>query len=378
MKKILIFLLTIFSFNVYAYEDGTLCSYNIGGRNISITSYVKDDEPIISSFKVDGNEYEHYENILSSDFIINNYNTGTCPSISAVSFNGMDEIVYFITDDAQKFNLLVSSGNLIYTNQNGDPTEVYGQMSKPVARGKKLYKQKIRLFGSNDAELYKDAFIDEAKALDELVNKYLNGECTSYEKGIIYDYLLENSFWNVSTFDMTYNYKGEQVILSNKCVSASDNLKNKLIVVEEMLNYYENNKGDKGTLSYLYLQGSFQNAYSYLHSASYDLGDMDKESCDLIGEDVVEILNIFFNSFRIAIIALVIFMIYLDGMKALGSKDDSATKKWLSGSVKRLIVLIIVLVLPFLIDIIIDLLNLYFSSNYVNIDGECVKVITGM
>ena len=378
MKKILFCFLTIFCFNVYALEEGTLCSYNIENKNVSVTYYEKDDISNISSFKVNGKEYPHYVNKLSADFIVNNYNTNKCPSVSAVNFNGNDYTVYFITDDLQKFNNLVASGNIVYVDESGDTTEIYGQMSKPPSSSGSLYNHKVKLFGHSDQALASEAFFEEAKALDDSVDKYLSDDCTSYERSVIYNYLLEHSFRSVSSFGMTYDYKGEKVNLSSKCVNAANALKNKLTVVEEMLGYYDNNKGDKGTMSYLYLQGSCQSAYAYLHSASYDLSGINRESCDLIGEDVVEILNIFFDSFRIAIIALVIFMIYLDGMKALGSKDDLATKKWLSSAVKRLAVMIIVLVLPFLIDLVIDLLNLYFSSNYVNIDGECVKVITGM
>lgn len=378
MKKILFCFLTIFCFNVYALEDGTVCSYNIEGKNISVTYYEKDDKANISSFKVNGNEYFHHVNKLSSDFVVNNYNTDKCPRVSAVYFNESDDIVYFITDDLQKFNNLVLSGDLLYKDESGDTTEIYGQMSKPPSSSGSLYNHKVKLFGHSDHAIASGIFYEEAKALDDSVDKYLGNDCTAHERSIIYNYLLENSYRSVSTFGMTYDYEGENVNLSSKCVNSADALKNKLIVIEEMLGYYDNNKGDKGTMSYLYLQGSYQGAYSYLHGASYDLSGVTKESCDLIGEDVVKILNTFFDSFRIAIIALVIFMIYLDGMKALGSKDDSATKKWISAAIKRLAVLIIVLVLPFLVDLVIDLLNLYFSSNYVNIDGECVKVITGM
>lgn len=378
MKKILFCFFTIFCFNVYALESGTLCSYNIEGKNISVTYYEKDDISNISSFKIDGNEYVHFVNKLSSDFIVDNYNTNKCPSVSAVNFNGSDDTVYFITDNLQKFNNLVASGGIVYVDETGDTTEIYGQMSRPAVSSGSLYNYKVKLFGHSDRTLANDAFFEEAKALDDAVDIYLGSSCTSDERNMIYSLLLENSFRNISTFNMTYNYKGEMVNLSNSCIGAADSLKNKLTVVEEMISYYENNEGDKGTMAYLYLRGSYQGAYSYLHGASYDLSGTHKESCELIGEDIVEILNIFFDSFRIAAIALVIFMIYLDGMKALGSKDDSATKKWLSSSVKRLAAMIIVLVLPFLIDLVIDLLNLYFFSNYVNIDGECVKVITGM
>ena len=378
MKKILFCFFTIFCFNVYALESGTLCSYNIEGKNISVTYYEKDDVSNISSFKIDGNEYVRFVNKLSSDFIIDNYDTNKCPSVSAVNFNGSDDTVYFITDNLQKFNNLVASGGIVYVDETGDTTEIYGQMSRPAVSSGSLYKYKVKLFGHSDHAIASGAFFDEAKALDDAVDIYLGNSCSSDERNIIHNYLLENSFRSVSTFGMTYDYKGEMVNLSSSCVNVADALKSKLVVVEEMLGFYDNNDGDKGRISYLYLQGSYQSAYTYLHSISYDLSGVGKESCDLIGEDIVEILNIFFNSFRIAIIALVIFMIYLDGMKALGSKDDSATKKWLSSAVKRLVVMIIVLVLPFLIELVIDLLNLYFSSNYVNIDGECVKVITGM
>ena len=64
-------------------------------------------------------------------------------------------------------------------------------------------------------------------------------------------------------------------------------------------------------------------------------------------------------------------------MKCLTAKDDSATKKWISNSVKRMIILVLTLLLPVLVNIVLDLVDKYRAGSYVKVNGECVKAITG-
>ena len=104
---------------------------------------------------------------------------------------------------------------------------------------------------------------------------------------------------------------------------------------------------------------------------------IDEDACGAISQDVRNILNSLFDSFRLISVILTTFMTYLDGMKCLTKKDDSETKKWISNTIKRLIILVVALLLPFLINIILDLIDKYMASSYVTVNGECVKAITG-
>ena len=88
-------------------------------------------------------------------------------------------------------------------------------------------------------------------------------------------------------------------------------------------------------------------------------------------------MNEFFNIFRLISVILVVFLISLDLVKTLSKNDDSEIKKMINRSVKRMIALVLALLLPFLINFILDLVNDYMGNSYVNVNGECVKAITG-
>jgi len=375
MKRLLFIVLLSFCFNVYAYEEAKICSYNVNNKTVSMTYYNSGDEAIITSFTVDGTTYDFYRTILTSDFVRDTYSSGTCPVVNSVNFYGMDEEVYFIANDNQQFNLLIASGDIVYK----DDGDVFGQIVEgSINRGNKLHTSIVNLY-YEEILSSSEVVYDTVKIMDGNIKAYaLGGYCKTKEKNVIVNYFLENSFDSISSFNIEFDYGGEKVTLSDKCADVAYTLWSSTKNLWEILKFYRNNEGDVNKLSYLSLESSYYTAYSLLTSFSYDLSDTDKDACELISDDMKNILNVFFDSFRMICIVLVVFMIYLDGMKCLSAKDDSATKKWLAGAVKRLIILAIVLLLPFIIDIVLDLLNSYFSSNYVKIDGECVKAITGV
>ena len=210
------------------------------------------------------------------------------------------------------------------------------------------------------------------------IEAYAKGSCTSIERSAIYNYFSHNDFNSINTFygDNVFTYNDKNINLSDECAKITSDLYNSVVALNHILSDYVDGKGNVNTLNYLSLYNSFYAGRSALSTPWIDI-KTDDNACDAISEDIRKILNSFFDTFRLICIILVIFFIYLDGMKCLTAKDDSATKKWISNSVKRMIILVLTLLLPVLVNIVLDLVDKYRAGSYVKVNGECVKAITG-
>ena len=214
--------------------------------------------------------------------------------------------------------------------------------------------------------------------MDENIKAYASGACTHIEKTAIAQYFYEYDFSAIKTFRGSgiFKYNNEDIELSNDCAKEAEDLYNSLIILRETLSDYADTGGDVNTINFLSLQSSYFAGYGSLTTQWYDNKTTD-DVCSAISDDIRNVLNEFFNTFRLVCVILTIFMVYLDGMKCLAKKDDSETKKWITKSGKRLVMLVGALMLPLLVDFILNFIDKTMEGSYVRVNGECVKAITG-
>ena len=366
MKYILLFIF-LFIPSVNASEDALSCSYNIDEKAINFGYYIASDgKPVITSFSSDGENYDgyYYNKISNIDSLV-------CPTVTAVNFSGDNTTHYFITKNKEQFNMLIADNEIIYDDNGyfiGQIESIFDASSKSQVKYKHYSTREINASEGLTNEV--------RKQMDKNIKAY-GIACEYYEKQAITNYFYVNDFNSLNNFsaDNIFKKDKEYIKLSSECANAAKNLHNSVIAVRHMLSDYVDGGGDQNRLNYLSLQSSFSAGYGSLTTLWVN-NTVSENPCDAINEDIRSILNYFFDIFRLVAVILTIFMIYLDGMKCLSKNDDSETKKWISIAGKRLIVLIICLMLPLIVNIILDLINNYMAGSLVEINGECVKKIT--
>ena len=365
--KILILILCLFIPNIYASEDGIFCSYKVDNKTISFNFFVSSSgNGVVINFVVDGEDYSFQNKITSPAKL-------ECPAVGQVNLYGDNYTWYYLADDEEQLKALINEDKTI-ENQYGD---IQGQVEEFKTASKTTSTEYPRYdYEEINAS---DLSYKTKKQMDANIKSYSKGSCTAEEKTAIYNYFNTNDFNGLGTFfgDNTFSVDGEYIKLGNECASIAQTLYNSVIGLGASLaDYASSDNSDIYTLAYLSLYESYSAGYSALTSYWVNL-DISDNACDAISEDVRNILNSFFDTFRLICVILVTFLTYLDGMKCLSAKSDDATKKWISNSIKRMIVLVLALLLPLLVNIILDLVDKYRTGNYEKVNGECVKVITG-
>ena len=366
MKYILLFIF-LFIPSVRASEDALSCSYNINGKTVNFGYYISSDNtPVITSFIVDGESYGYYYNKIS-----NVDSKLDCPTVSSVNFNGDNNSYYFITKNKEQFNMLIADNEIIY-DDDGNLIGQINSINDASSKNSTEYKH----YSTREINASEGLTNEVRKQMDKNIKAY-GIACEYYEKQAITNYFYINDFNSLNNFsaDNIFKKDKEYIKLSSECANAAKNLHNSVIAVRHMLSDYVDGGGDQNKLNYLSLQSSFSAGYGSLTTLWVN-NTVSENPCDAINEDIRSILNYFFDIFRLVAVILTIFMVYLDGMKCLSKNDDSETKKWISIAGKRLIVLIICLMLPLIVNIILDLINNYMAGSLVEINGECVKKIT--
>lgn len=382
--KIIIMFLILFIPNVFAESDGLSCSYDINGDTINFGIYYTSDNKIaISDFIVNGSS-STYLNLVSSN------GEFKCPEIIETSIYGNKEKLYVLSDN---INITSDDNGIVhYKMIDPDASEeldlyegyVFSVNDVPVIQISSVnmgtMKNVINYIHYDTQEISSSGGVSDETRKQMKINiaSYNNGACTYEEKTAISNYLTSNGFYSVSTFygDNVFMYKNEYIKLSDECAKIASDLYNSVVTLNYMLSDYVDGGGNVNSINYLSLESNFYSGYSQMMTPWFSVSS-DNNTCNVISDDVRNILNYLFDSFRLISIILTIFLTYLDGMKSLAAKDDSATKKWISNTIKRMISLIIILMLPLLINLVLDLVNKYMSNSYVYVDGECIKAITG-
>ena len=366
--KILLLILCLFIPNIYSSNDAISCSYKSGEKTINFGYYISSaGEGVITNFVVDGEKYAYYHNRIASPSEL------VCPTLGQITFFGDNNKHYFIARDREQFNLLIAADEIVRNENN----EIIGQVDG-IINSDKINSIKYTHYDTKELTASSGVSDETRKQMNVNIEAYAKGSCTSIERSAIYNYFSHNDFNSINTFygDNVFTYNDKNIKLSDECAKITSDLYNSVVALNHILSDYVDGGGNVNTLNYLSLYNSYYAGYSALSTPWIDI-KTDDNACDAISEDIRKILNSFFDTFRLICIILVIFFIYLDGMKCLTAKDDSATKKWISNSVKRMIILVLTLLLPVLVNIVLDLVDKYRAGSYVKVNGECVKAITG-
>lgn len=353
--------------NVFGSDNAISCSYDVGGKTINFGIYNSSSgESVISNFIVDGVSYSYYFNKISK------MDNLSCPVVASVSFYGDGNNYYYIAKDNAEFNLIVAQGIL-----NDNEGNIIGQV-KEVASGSRINSIDYVHYDTMEIRESDGVSDDTRKQMDINIKAYAEGACTYEEKTAIAEFFNSNDYYSVSSFygDNVFKVKDKYIKLSDECARIATDLYNSTVSLIHMLSDYVDGGGNVHTLNYLSLQSSFYAGQGALKTPWYDASSTEN-ACDAISPDVRNVLNNFFDTYRTISVVLVIFMIYIDGMKTLNQKDDEKTKKWFSNTIKRMIVLVAVILLPLIINLVLDFINRYLADSYVYVNGECIKAITG-
>ena len=364
MKYILLFIF-LFIPNIYAKNDAISCEYTINEKSIVIDYYIDENgNGEISNFYIDGEigyETADYFNMIKGDSL-----TLKCPYIKEVELYGYGK--YYVVTKEEANDL--QEGNVL-----SDDKGQIGQI-KTATSG---VNNKSRSYTHYTTAEVNSGVGDAArKQMATNIKAYAKGACSYVEKTAIAEYFYANSFDAIDNFSgsNTFMHNNQYITLSSECAKIAQDLYVSIFNIRRILSDYVDGGGDVNTISYLSLQGSYYSGFGALTTPWYD-SSVSEDACDAINQDVRKILNEFFDIFRLVSVILVIFLINLDLMKTLSKNDDLEIKRMINRSVKRMIALVLALLLPFLINFILDLVNDYMGNSYVNVNGECVKAITG-
>lgn len=364
MKYILLFIF-LFIPSIRASENALSCSYNDNGKTINFGYYITSEgKHTITNFVLNGESYDNYYDIIYDSEL-----TLKCPAISVVHFFGDSNPYYFIARNRE----LITTNEIVYDDNNN----IIGQ----VHSISNLYNSgSVEYVHYSSREIYASEGItdDVRKQMNNNIKAYASNACTYHEKQAITNYFYANDFNSMPNFSANdlFEVDNEKITLSSNCSEVARNLYKSIISVRHMLDDYANSKGDINKLTYLSLESSYLSGYAALTTLWFD-NNVSEDTCGAISDDVRGILNSFFDIFRLVVVILTIFMVYLDGMKCLATKDDSETKKWISNTIKRMVILVICLMLPLIVNLVLDLLNRYMAGSLVEVNGECVKAVTG-
>lgn len=364
MKYLILFLI-LFIPSVNAKNDALVCTYKTNNNTVTFGYYIDDTgNGKITNFTYSGDPNSIYNNYLKGDLQLE------CPIVKQIKYYGSDLTEFFITKSEEDFNNLIVNNTLF--DKNG---YIIGQIEN------KYESEVIKKFNYSHYESseIKGSVTEQTRnQMLENIKAYASDDCSYIEKTAIAEYFFANDFDSMNNFydSNTFKYKNNYIKLNDRCAKNAKNLYNSLFSLRYMLSDYVDSGGDTNTISYLSLQGSFYAGYGALTTPWYNNTTSDN-ACDAISGDIRKILNELFDTLRLISVILVIFLINLDLIQTLGKKDDSEIKKMVNRSIKRMIALILMLLMPFIINLILDLLNNYLSNSYVNVNGECVKAVTG-
>lgn len=201
-------------------------------------------------------------------------------------------------------------------------------------------------------------------------------KCTEREKRAIQLY----SGGSIATF---YNKQNVSGYLNNEikmmfnsfsaeCGSAADNLYIAINNSNRVLNAYGAQPEVEYTLAFLSLQSNYLKSLGLLTSMNHGV-DKEENACNLINNDLKNIIKEIFNGIRIGAVCLVIFLSIIDVYKVVIAGDDSAKKKMPSMVSKRVIAVVIFLILPTIVLGIIDFLNKYIPVDNANCIIDSIK-----
>ena len=152
---------------------------------------------------------------------------------------------------------------------------------------------------------------------------------------------------------------GEMTLDMNLTIKTYNKYKSDLLKNDSSYNFSE---GDSILKEYKSLKCATKFGNNNGDTPNYTPGE-EQYGCDVIPDVVKKWINISANFVKYVALVLVIVLGTIDFIKAAGSGEPDAVKKAGQSFLKRVIAVIILFILPMLIELILDLINLYGSNN---------------
>lgn len=208
---------------------------------------------------------------------------------------------------------------------------------------------------------------------------YTGGSCEGYNKRLksLYDEIVGtkdkkgvcsanslNAMQRVANlYDLKKNF--DTSVLEPKCKEMVFGSNGYINTIQDASSYYNSNFGSDNishNLSCYSMQSQYLIGLSVLTNFMPITDETDVHGCDLISEDLINLINELFDAFKIICLCVCIFLCIVDIYKIVITKESEITK-FKTVLVKRVIVLVMVFLIPLFINIVTDLINNRYLKN---------------
>lgn len=208
---------------------------------------------------------------------------------------------------------------------------------------------------------------------------YTGGTCEKYNKQLksLYDEIVGTERKNgvcsanslnamqrvANLYDLKKNF--DSSVLEPKCKEMVFGSNGYINTIQDASSYYNSNFGSDNishNLSCYTMQSQYLIGLSVLTSFMPITDEADVHGCDLISEDIIDLINDLFDAFKIICLCICIFLCIVDIYKIVITKESEITK-FKTVLVKRVIVLVMTFLIPVFINIVTDLINNRYLKN---------------
>ena len=213
-------------------------------------------------------------------------------------------------------------------------------------------------FSDNVSSVTSSEFIMKAKELSVLLKKVTDiNICTEDDLNAIRTQRM------VSFLDFKDSFSAT---LSSPCyntIFSSNGLYIKTLAAGNIISdYYGKESAYNYTMSFLFFESFYLKGYAFLTGSAMQVKPSEVVECGFLGEKTVKLLQDLFDIFKIGGIVVGILLGTIDIFKAVVG-NDSAVKKNLQTLMKRLAAIVALMLTPFLIELIFDVVNTIGVTN---------------
>jgi len=249
-------------------------------------------------------------------------------------------------EDARGTNFSSSSSGYIYEESNFND-----EIGDFVHSSEDINSDNVSVTTSSE-------FLIRAKKLEMLLKKVSDiNVCTEDDLNAIRTQRM------VSFLDFKDNFNAS---LSSSCYGAvfgSNGLYDKTLEAHHVIDdYYDRDTAYAYTMSFLFFESFYLKGYAFLSGNAMQVEPSEVVECGFLGEKTVKLLQDLFDVFKIGGIVVGILLGTIDIFKAVVG-NDGAVKKNLQTLIKRLAAIVVLMLTPFLIELIFDVVNTIGVTN---------------
>lgn len=210
----------------------------------------------------------------------------------------------------------------------------------------------------NVSQVTSNEFLKRAKELEVLLKKVSDiNVCTEDDLNAIRTQRM------VSFLDFKDDFKAS---LSSSCYGAifgSNWLYDKTLEAHHVIDdYYDRDAAYAYTMSFLFFESFYQKSYSFLSGEVMQVEPSEVVECGFLGEKTVNLLQDLFDVLKLSGIVVGTLLATIDIFKAVvGSEKE--TKKNLNTMLKRIVAIVVLMLTPFLIELVFDIINTIGVTN---------------